>query len=111
MTVPPSAASQDFKVFSGHADPAPVQGSVTYSDGAPIAGVTISGLGVETDAGGWFESGLMFTCGTYTLSPQKPGFTFAPPSLTVTQPNVSGIHFIGTDTFKHSYLPMVVNAK
>lgn len=111
VQTPPSIGGQDFKVFQGHADPAPVQGRVTDSNGAPIAGVSIGGIGAVTDAAGWFESGEMSGCDSYTLTPQKLGFTFAPPTLTVTQPNVGGIWFVGTDHFQYTYLPLVASTR
>jgi hypothetical protein len=65
-----------------------VAGKVTYSDGVPASGVTLTtntGLVTSTDSAGNY-SFTNLAAGSYTITPSKPGFTFTPGSLTATVP-------------------------
>lgn len=59
-----------------------ISGTVTTTTGIGISGVNVGfsgGLtGVSTDASGYYERDAVYD-GTYTITPSKPGFTFAPP--------------------------------
>lgn len=81
-----------------------VSGRVTNSQGQSIAGVTISAntaitTTTTTDtSGSYFLSGL--DAGSYTLTPTRTNFIFTPASLnvTVSNANLSGQDFSGTQT-------------
>lgn len=76
-----------------------IAGKVTYSDGVPVSGVTLStntGLVTSTDSAGNY-SFTNLAAGTYTITPSKPGVSFTPASLTATvPPNQIGQNFIAT---------------
>jgi hypothetical protein len=112
VSVPPDAVGQDFSVAILIIDPG-IEGMVMDANGAPIAGVTVGATGlpavVTGDSGGfgWFP----VECDTtYTVAPFKAGFTFAPPSITFTVPEPVDLHFVGTNQFKHSFLPHIVKS-
>lgn len=72
-------------------------GQISDNLNQPIAGVTISGSASSTtsdESGIYTITGLI--TGTYTLIPSKPGYSFIPPSRTVSvPPNTPGVDFIG----------------
>jgi hypothetical protein len=76
-----------------------ISGRVTETGGSPIQGVTItvsSGMTVTTTAGGYYTITALIT-GTYTLTPSKGGYTFLPPSRTVSvPPDATGQDFVGS---------------
>ncbi len=87
---------------SGEGGPGPetysISGRITANSGNPISGVTISagaGGSATTDASGDYTiTGLI--AGTYTLTPAKAGYTFSPPSRTVSvPPDATGQDFAG----------------
>jgi hypothetical protein len=81
--------------------PSAVSGRVTTANNTPIAGVTISagaGRSASTDSNGNYTlSGLV--AGSYTLTPSKSGYAFAPATRSVNvPPGQSGLNFSGTAT-------------
>ena len=93
-----------------------VSGRVTNSQGLPITGVTISAnttitTTTTTDtSGSYFLSGL--DAGSYTLTPTRTNFVFTPASLnvTVSNANLSGQDFSGTQT-SYSVTGKIVDAQ
>jgi hypothetical protein len=78
-----------------------ISGSVTDSNDQPLSEVLISTntgtSAVSNDTGFYVISGLL--TGTYTLTPSKAGYTFSPPSQTISvPPDATGIDFLGTPT-------------
>jgi hypothetical protein len=75
-----------------------ISGKVSYSDGVPISGVTLTtntGLVTYTDTAGNY-SFTNLAAASYTITPSKPGFTFTPGALTATvPPSQIGQNFIG----------------
>ena len=76
-----------------------ISGRVVDISGNPIPGVTISdntGHTTTTGSDGRYTlSGLV--AGTYTITPNKSGYTFSPPSRTVTvPPDATGVDFTGS---------------
>ena len=94
--------------FTGGPEPTySVSGRVTDATGNPIPSVTISdgaGHTATTDSNGDYTlSGL--AAGTYTITPSKSGYTFSPPSRTVSvPPDATGKDFEGSSI---STLPTV----
>ncbi len=87
VTVPPDAASQDFTAFAVPEEYT-ISGWVTEEDGSPVADVTVStdtGETAVTDGGGALSLTVP-TEGTYTLTPDKPGYIFEPSERIVTVP-------------------------
>ncbi len=87
-----------------------ISGQVTYADLSPISSVLVSdGIGhsVTTDASGNYTlSGL--PAGTYTLTAAKAGYTFSPPSRSVTvPPDVTNKDFTGRKTCDPSAAPFL----
>ena len=76
-----------------------ISGRVTYQDGTPLSGVTISdstGQVVTTDAGGAYMITTSVS-GSHTLTPSKSGYTFSPSSrVVVVPPNATGQDFTAT---------------
>jgi pimeloyl-ACP methyl ester carboxylesterase len=72
-----------------------ISGGVTDASNNPIEGVTVSAVSYGsdmTDANGNYSiDGL--AVGTYTLTPTKSGYSFSPPSLTVTVPTANPQNF------------------
>lgn len=65
-----------------------IAGKVSYSDGVPASGVTLStntGLVTSTDSAGNYSFSSL-PDGTYTITPSKTGFSFTPGSVSVTVP-------------------------
>jgi hypothetical protein len=78
-----------------------ISGHVQDGSGDPISGVTVS-AGADsfamTDASGAYTITNLGT-GTYTLAPTKSGWTFTPPTRTVSvPPSATGQDFVGTST-------------
>ena len=76
-----------------------ISGHVTDNNPQSLAGVTISagagGSATTNGTGDYSITGV--PAGTYTLTPSKSGYTFSPPSLTVTvPPTASDQNFTGT---------------
>jgi len=76
-----------------------ISGRVTDASGNPIAGVTVSAIGgpsATTGSDGYYTIRWL-PAGTYTVIPSKSGYTFSPPSRTVTvPPNATGVDFMGS---------------
>ncbi|WP_299756841.1 carboxypeptidase regulatory-like domain-containing protein, partial [uncultured Chloroflexus sp.] len=73
-----------------------ISGWVRDASGTPVAGVTVSDgtRSATTDAAGQYTLTNVPT-GTYILTPARSGYTFSPPTRTVTvNGNVSGMDFI-----------------
>ncbi len=93
-----------------------VRGRVTNGQGQPVTGVTISAntaitTTTTTDtSGSYFLSGL--DAGSYTLTPTRTNFIFTPASLnvTVSNANLSGQDFSGTQT-SYSITGKIVDAQ
>lgn len=91
------------KIYRNNSAPttSSVSGRVTDNNNNPLGGVTISdGAGHTTtsDANGYYTLGGL-PAGTYTVTVAKSGYTFAPPSRTVTvPPNATNQDFVGTAT-------------
>jgi hypothetical protein len=112
VSVPPDAAGQDFSVAILIVDPG-ISGLVTDANGYAMAGVTVSATGLPAvitgveGAFGWFP----VECNhTYTVAPVKAGYTFTPTAVTFTTPESADLHFVGTDQFKHSFLPHIARS-
>jgi hypothetical protein len=78
-----------------------ISGHIRDGSGSPISGVTVSvsaGGSATTDANGAYTiDGL--TAGTYTLTPSKSGYTFSPPTRTVSvPPDATGQDFTGSSS-------------
>jgi hypothetical protein len=91
-----------------------IAGYVRDQDGIGIEGVTIqiSGNGtVITNSEGYYKKGGLIA-GTYTLTPSKPGYTFSPPSSTVTVgPDVFGQDFLSVAAGSYViYIPIAVKS-
>jgi hypothetical protein len=75
-----------------------ISGRVINASGNPIAGVTVSALGsssATTGSDGYYT--IWLPAGTYTVIPSKSGYTFSPPSRTVTvPPNATEVDFTGS---------------
>ena len=74
-------------------------GRVTDSSSNPVSSVAVSagaGLSATTNASGYYTlTGLI--SGTYTLTPTKSGYTFSPPSRTVSvPPDATGQDFVAS---------------
>ena len=78
-----------------------ISGQVTDADGNPISDVTLSdgaGHTATTDSNGNYTISDL-SAGTYTLTPSKSSYTFAPASRTVSvPPSATGQDFTGTPT-------------
>ena len=76
-----------------------ISGRVDDNGGLPLSDVQVSAGGVysgTTDILGQYEITDLIT-GTYTLQPEKPGYVFAPLTLTVTvPPDATAEDFVGT---------------
>jgi len=78
-------------------------GRVTDSNSTPLAGVSVvagagGSLAATTNASGYYTITGLIT-GTYTLTPTKSGYTFSPPSRTVSvPPDATGQDFTATAT-------------
>jgi PKD repeat protein len=78
-----------------------ISGTIVDSSGAGVSGVSVTdGQGHWTSTGqngSYTLSGL--AAGSYTVSPSKTGYTFAPTSRSATvPPNASGVNFLATPT-------------
>jgi hypothetical protein len=86
-----------------------ISGRVTTSQGAGVAGVTVSaggGASAVTAANGVYTITNLIT-GTYTLVPSKSGYIFSPPSRVVTvPPNKTGADFTASGQYR-TYLPLI----
>ena len=78
-----------------------ISGRVADAGNNPIPGVTVSasaGYSALTDSRGNYTISSVIT-GTYTVTPSLPGYTFTPPSRTVSvPPDATGMDFIGEQT-------------
>jgi hypothetical protein len=76
-----------------------ISGRVTDGSSNPISGVAVSagaGGSATTDANGYYTI-TDLSNGTYTLTPTKSGYTFSPPSRTVSvPPDATGQDFTGS---------------
>lgn len=77
-----------------------ISGRVTNRNNNPVSDVTISSgssLNTTTNASGYYTITNLIT-GTYTVAPDKSGYTFSPISRTVSvPPNATGKDFTATD--------------
>ncbi len=91
-------AGESGKCHSG-TDVYSISGRVTSDSGSPVSGVSVtagSSKSAVTDAGGIYTITSLIT-GTYTITPNKSGYTFSPPSRTVSvPPSAVGQNFTGT---------------
>lgn len=98
VTVPPNATGVN---FTGAASTYSISGRVQNQAGAAIAGVQVCTQNancVTTNASGNYSIGNL-AAGSYTLTATKSGYTFAPPSQTVTvPPSKTGVDFAGSQT-------------
>ena len=80
-----------------------ISGQVRDASENPIPDVTISagaGISATTDANGVYTITHLIT-NTYTLTPSKPGWTFTPPTRTVSlPPDATGQDFTATASFQ-----------
>ncbi len=93
-------AGQTFTVYQSGTSLYTISGRVRDGSGNPIPGVTLSdsvGHTATTDSNGSYAlSGL--AAGMYTITPSKSGYTFSPPSRTVSvPPDATGLDFVGTN--------------
>lgn len=110
VSVPPDAVHQDFSVVEIAVDFS-IDGTVTAANGDAITGVTVSATGlpdVTTNANGGFDFGFVECGNTYTVTPQKAGYTFSPSSVTFTVPEIANLHFVGTNHFTSGFLPFIM---
>jgi len=88
-----------------------ISGRVTDGGGAAISGVTVSDGAGHTDT---TDSNGNYTltdlpAGTYTLTPSKSGYTFSPPSRTVSVPqDATGQDFAATRDPSGVLLPVIL---
>jgi hypothetical protein len=87
FTIKPSAANvqQDFKATIEEYD---LTGIVSDSQGVPLSGVTVTLAAketrtIQTDAGGRYKFDQLKGANSYTITPDKTGFTFTPPSIPI----------------------------
>jgi pimeloyl-ACP methyl ester carboxylesterase len=76
-----------------------ISGRIVDGGGTPISGVVVSagrgGSAITNPSGSYTITNVI--TGTYTLTPTKSGYTFSPPSRTVSvPPDVTGQGFVGT---------------
>ncbi len=96
VSVPPDAAGQDFTGAPKTPKTYLISGRVTSSSHTPLGSVVVSAssaLSATTNAGGYYTITNVLS-GTYTLTPTLGGYTFAPPTRTVSlPPNAAGQDF------------------
>jgi hypothetical protein len=90
---------------SGSFVPAPLATTGTFTISGtvnelitPVPNVTITFSGlqsgtVQTDASGKYSIGNLPLCGTLTITPSKPNYTFTPASITLTNPRTQFVNF------------------
>jgi hypothetical protein len=96
VSVPPDATGVDFtgeQIVTGCS----ISGHITDSDGNPIPDVSVSagpGYTALTDSQGIYTITAVIS-GTYTVTPSLMGYTFSPPSRTVSvPPDATGVDFV-----------------
>ena len=111
VSVPPSAAAQDFTGSSSGGETFTISGRATDADGDALSGVIVSaGAGVDatTNTHGDYAITDLIT-GTYTLTPSKSGYTFSPSSRTVSvPPGAAGQDFVGSYALWRVHLPLIL---
>ena len=96
VTVPPNATGQNFTATQLTYS---IAGKVTDGSGNPLSGVNVSdnvGHNITTASNGNYVLNPLLP-GTYTITPAKSGYTFSPPSISVTvPPNATEQNFTAT---------------
>lgn len=96
VSVPPIEVGQD---FIGTTQPYSISGRIRDVGNNPISGVTISagsGGNAVTNSSGYYTI-INLIAGTYAITPTKFGYTFSPPTRSVSvPPDATGQDFVGT---------------
>jgi uncharacterized protein YegJ (DUF2314 family) len=112
VSVPPDATNIEFTAIESM-NQLTISGRVTSTDGNGLAGVSVTtdgGQTTTTDSDGSYTlTGLAE--GSYTITPEMSGYTFDPPSQTITLPDeTDGPNFIATPIGSRMTMSLAVSA-